>query len=111
MGEKKEINELVTFVVSVLNWLGDSIEDGKISVVEFIVLLNKYSEAKIAVEGIHLIVDEYKSMTDEDKQQLLAYINEQFDIPQDVIESVIESVFELIFKIEDILTSILESRK
>lgn len=85
-----ETKELVSFILSLGNGIGASLEDGKIGVSDVSNFFGAMTLAGPALSGVNAIPGELSDMDDAEKEDLLAFVNEKFDIPQDNIEASIE---------------------
>lgn len=87
----KELKEAVAFGVALGNALGASMEDGDLSYRDVINLWEPMRLASDAIEGASKIMGEAQALSEEGKQELVAYIKDQFDIPDDELEVKIEA--------------------
>jgi len=95
----KELKEFLGFFIGMLNWAGNSLADGKIDWTEKLGLGSKLVDAVKALKGINKIKEEWLSLTSADLEDLHDWINEEFDIPQEMVEEFLEDFVELIFRI------------
>ena len=86
----KELTEILGFTVSLLEALGKSLDDGKIDFTDVTKLWEPISLAGEAIDGASKVLDEIRTMDEAKKAELMAYVQREFDIPQDEIEQKIE---------------------
>ena len=86
----KETKEMLGFILSLGNALGQSLDDKKLDMSDALNFWEPLSKTPEAFEGMSEILSEYKRATPEDLKELHAYAVKEFDIPQDSIELKIE---------------------
>lgn len=99
----KELMEVLELVISISNEIGISLEDGKITSMEYINLFKLMTLVPAAFKDSNKIVNEVKSLNFQDFQDIHQYFVEKFDIPQDNIESVIEKCITIVLKIVELV--------
>ena len=91
----ENIKEVLLFVCKLTDGFVKSLADGKFN---FADALNFYPAAQsfpAAIKDIKQLPAEYKDMDAGEKAQLVAYVQDEFDIPDDKIEEYIERAFAL----------------
>lgn len=94
MSEKgiKEISELVKLLAEIGNGAGKAAEDGKVSWSDALFFSKAVMSAPAAIIGIDEVYSELKDLSAQEKDQLKAQLQSDFDIPQDNVEEVVEKV-------------------
>ena len=91
----KETKEVLEFVISLANSLGESLEDGKISYSDALSLWGPLNKIGDAIEGLNKVAYEIGSMTKEDMDDLIEFAKTELELPQDRVEAMIESALEI----------------
>lgn len=86
----KESKEVLDFVLALGNAAGVSLSDGKIGLEDLSNFFGALTVAGPAFEGIQDVVKEFKDLDKEEAAELVTYVKEKFDIPQDDIEAMVE---------------------
>lgn len=86
----KETQELLGFVIAIGNAAGKSAEDGRVGFDDLMHFFDAYRKASPAFAGISGVPAELKDLDAAEAQALKDYVEEEFDIPQDVVEAVVE---------------------
>lgn len=95
----KETKEVVAFAVALGNGLGNALEDGDIDfadVVDFVGVIRTVGDA---FEGLSELPGELSDLSEVEYQELKAYVEDEFDIPQDMVEGVVEQAFDIGLKV------------
>ena len=95
MADIKETKELVLFISSLGNALGDALEDGEVDWTDLGTLVGVIRTVGPALEGAQEVFSELSDLSEVEYQELLATAQENFDIPQDQLEEYAESAFDL----------------
>jgi hypothetical protein len=90
MPDIKETKEALAFVLSLGNALGTTLADGKITLSEAPQFMGALMAAPAAFQGLTEVPAELKDLDDAEKAELMAFVQSEFDIPNDQIEGVIE---------------------
>lgn len=85
-----ELKEVVAFGVSLGNALGKALEDGKITLTDAGLVVDPLLKAVPAFNGLEQVPAELADLTDEEKAELLQFVSEAFDIPQEKTEALVE---------------------
>lgn len=103
----KETKEVLDFVISLGNALGESMKDGVVDYSDVMNFWEPISKISYAVEGSSDILGEVSDLTLDQMDDLVSHVKDNFDIPQDNIEEIIEesltiglSILSLIGKLE-----------
>ena len=90
MSNLKETKEVLDFVISLGNALGESLEDGEISYSDIMNFWEPISSIADAIEGASEIPSEIAELSQEELADLVEYSKNKFDIPQESVEEIIE---------------------
>lgn len=91
----KETKELIVFVSSLGNALGNALEDGEIDWTDLGSLVGVIRTVGPALEGAQGVLGELSDLSEVEYQELLETAQESFDIPQDKLEEYAEAAFDL----------------
>jgi len=91
----KETKELVLWVASLANVMGEALEDGKISFTELPKFYGPLMNAGKAINGLKELPAELKAVTAEELSMLVEEVKEELDLPQDKVEMIVEKALEL----------------
>lgn len=87
----KETTEMLDLVFKLTGALSSSLEDGKFQVItDAPKFIASAMAAPKAITGANLIPAELTSATEEDRQKLITFARERFDLPDDELEILIE---------------------
>lgn len=89
----QNIKEVMDFAITLAESLSLSLEDGQFDptdVVNFIPTLQKVIPA---FDEIGMVDDEFLDITDEEKEELVEYLQSNLDIADDTVEAFIEAAF------------------
>lgn len=108
MGDKgiKETTELLAAAISLGNSIGLALEDGKISVGDLPAFLSPVLKLPAALAGIDEVPSEMADLSQEEREELYAYVRDNFDIPTDKIEVAIEEGIALASQIHNYITKV-----
>ena len=90
MKNMKQTEEALRFVLSLANVLSDVAADGKFSLVELPKLVGPLRLMPAAIKDAGEIVAEFKDLSKEEVDALVAVFVKEFDLKQDAIEMMIE---------------------
>lgn len=100
MAKAKELKEILSFMCSLANAIGDSTaDDGKISRSEALGMLPLLYDVPSAFGGITEIPSEVGELSQEDIEELAQMVKDELDIPQDKIEEAIEDGIDLCLRL------------
>ena len=85
---------MVSFIASVINGLGRSMEDGIISWWDARYFVDAFQKAAPAMKNANEIIGELKDYSDEERTQLINLFAEDCDLPFEKAEEVCEWLFE-----------------
>ena len=96
----KETIELLEFLFD----LGDATQasladDGKISIGDAPKFFGVVWKAPVAIGGIQNVPKELSDLSEEGKAEVLAYVRQRFDLPDDELELLIEDTLQLGFSL------------
>ena len=106
MADIKETKEMVSFVVCLAEGAALSLEDGKLTPLDFAHFVEALTKAPAAFSGVATIPSELTDLSQEELEELKTQITEEFDIPQDEIEAVIEKALSIGVQIADLIQDI-----
>lgn len=86
----ENLKKLVKFGLDVANKIATDLQDGKITTMEIFGFIPELTEIPDVVKSWPDIAAELKEVSAEERVELLDYIKQNFDIPDDQLESVIE---------------------
>lgn len=86
----KETKEVLDFVVSLAGALASGLEDGKLELVDALGFLPALTKAPAAFGDVSKVPAEFKDMSDEERQALLAYAKAELDFSDDELEQKVE---------------------
>jgi hypothetical protein len=101
-----ELKEMVGFAIAIANAAGKVMEDSKLSLADLRFALDPLKRIAPALDGMDQIPSEIKDLTADEKDELIQFVIDEFEIPQDGIESAIESGLQMVSKIYDILVAL-----
>jgi len=100
-----ELKDVIAFGAGIGNALGKSLEDGKISLGEYVNFIPALLDFPAAVQGFDKVKAEILDIDPEEKIELEQFVKDRFDIAQDDAEEFIEDaigvaldVFEFVNK-------------
>jgi hypothetical protein len=86
----EETKDVIEFVAKLGNGIAESVADGKWSFTDVTNFIPSATKVFSAIEGIDKVDDELLDLDEEEKAELIEFVIEQFDIPQDNAEKIIE---------------------
>ena len=84
----------------------EDLEDGKISISEGMAITWKAIGFVKVVKNFKAIKEEYLNLDDAQKEELVQWFNEEFDIADDNAEEIVETVFESLIKLGGIFSTV-----
>jgi len=84
----------------------EALADGKISISEGVAITWKAIGFVKVVKNFEAIKEEYLNLDDTQKDELIAWFNNEFDIANDNAEEIVEMVFESLIKLGDIFSTV-----
>ena len=91
----KETKDVVSFVVSLGNALGKSLDDGTIDLADSVNLLGPIMALPDAADGFSKVAGEIQAMSAEQRGEIVEMIKRDFDIPQDSVEALVEKAISI----------------
>ena len=91
----KEVKELIGFGISLGERVAKSLEDGELTWTDAFQFVGVLGEANKALQGIGSIPGELADLSEAEKDELVAYVEAEFDIENDKVERAIELGFEI----------------
>lgn len=95
----QETKEMLGFILGLGNALGESLEDGELSITDLPAFVSPLLNAGAAFTGASEIPKELIDLDDAERVELIAYAKETLDIPENCIEDVIECGFDTLAQI------------
>lgn len=90
----KETKELLKFVIGLGMALEKALADGAIGVGDLVSFWSPLMNINDALKDISLVPKELADLSEDEKAELLAYIEQEFDIGNDALEAVIEKALK-----------------
>ena len=81
-------------------------DDGKISISEGVGIAMSAIGLVKAVKNAKPIKDEYLSLTDDDRTDLVAWFAAEFDITDDNVEGIVESIFAALIQLGEVFENL-----
>ncbi len=98
----KETKELVTCILDFMEGIAVSLDnDGEITWTDAINFVSALKSMPRAFDGISEIPTEVGDLTENEVKELVEYVMEEFDIPQDQVENMIERALGIGFAVYD----------
>jgi len=110
MADIKEVKELVVFAARLGNSIDKSISDGKVSVTDIQYLFDPLFVAGQAFNGFAEIPAELADLDDQEAAELVAVIENELDIANDVAEGLAEDGLALAIAIVQFVNKIREAK-
>lgn len=98
----EETKDILAFVMSLGNAVGQSLDDGRMDITDLGNFLQVLTSAPEAISGSSQIAGELKDLSESEKEELLEFVKEEFDIPQDGLEEKIEKYLDLGARLVDV---------
>ncbi len=98
----KETKELLKLGIELQKALTDSLEDGKVNLLDLGEFIPVIAAAGKAIDGIGKVKAELSSMTPDQKAELKAYVSSEFDLSDDQLELLIEDTLNTLLEIYEL---------
>lgn len=95
MSNIKELSEVVSFVCALANGIAESAKDGALTIGDAQYLFPLLSRLPSAVSGFDKIPDELKDLDDSEIEEIKKLVQDELDLPNDVLEASIENSIEV----------------
>lgn len=105
MASIKETKEVLSFVISLANAVGNAAADGEIGFGDIGELYKPMTKAMSALGGLGDVPAEIGDLSVEEMEQLVAMVKEEFDIPEDAVESAVEGGLDVVLKLYKLVKS------
>lgn len=99
----ENLKKSITAILNLVRLAEQSLEDGKISIVEGAKLAVGSFQLWQAVKDYKALYEQYKALTEEEKAELNEWFADEFDLENDDIEFVVEQVFAGLLSFNSIL--------
>lgn len=99
MAKAKELKEILSFMCSLANAIGEASDDGKISRSEALGMLPLLYDVPSAFGGMTEIPAEVSDLSQEDIEELAQMIKDELELPQDKVEEAIEDGIDLCLRL------------
>lgn len=86
----KETKEVVAFILAMTEVVFETASDGRIGLGDAFKFIGVLRKASPAIKDISKVQAELKDLSDAEREDLAAYIQAEFDIPNSMIETYIE---------------------
>ena len=86
----QETKELLEFGFKLQQGIVNSLEDGKMTGMDLPSFFPAIMSSTKGIGGIQKVGAELMDLTEEEKQELLTFVREKFDLPDDQLEELIE---------------------
>ena len=101
----KETKEVLAFVLSLANAAGNASADGEVTFGDITELYKPLTKAMTALNGMGEVASEMGELSQDEMDELVAYVKEELDLPQDGIESMVESGMDVVLKLYKLVSS------
>ena len=98
MGEKfgiEELKDIISFGAELGNGLGKSLEDDKITLGDAVNFIPALTAIPSAISGFSDVKKELDDLDEAEKEELLSYFRNKFDIPQEQTEAFVEDALKI----------------
>lgn len=102
----EKLKLVIGFGIGLFRDLKIKLEDGKLSFPEVIDLLGWLGDLGQIIVNITAIKNAYKNLKPEEKQTLIIYFKDEFDLENDKVEVLIESFFEILLAFSSVFAVI-----
>lgn len=99
----KELKELTSFVVALVQAIVSSLEDGKVGLSDLWKLFAVLRKAAPAFKNVAAIRLELADLSDAEKDELRKLIEEEFDLSNNVLEGFIEEALKAAISLLDLI--------
>ena len=104
----KELKEVLDFILSTANAVGKSLEDGNVSVFDIMHFVDPAMLAVEAFRDMPKALTEFDNLTDDAKEDLYDYIDENFDIDTAHIEPIVEKCLHAAIALGDVICDFID---
>jgi len=101
----KETKEVLAFILSLGNALGVSMDDGKIDLGDVVNFFDVLKTAPAALTGLDSLVGEISDLDKKEKDELVSFARNKFQIPQKDVEKFLEGALDLAARLFDLVDS------
>jgi len=106
--ENKQLKEVLAFILATANAVGKSLEDGNVSVFDVMHFIDPAMLAVDAFRDIQKALDEFDSLTDQGKEDIYDYIDENFDIDIDCVEPLVQKCLKAAVALGDVICDFMD---
>lgn len=99
----KEFKELLAFVIALVAATASSLDDGKLTAFDLMKFFKALMKAAPAFSGLHLLGDEIRDLSEEEKAELTAFVAAELEIENEMVEQYIEQAFAVIISLITLL--------
>jgi hypothetical protein len=100
----KETKEMLCFVLCLGEAIVSSLKDGKIGFGDLMHFFKAFQEAGPALGNSHLIVKEILDLSEKEKKELMAFVQAEFDLENDLIETYVEKGISVVIELISLLS-------
>jgi hypothetical protein len=97
------LKALLSFVISLVVAITESLEDGKLSLSDLFKFFNALKKAIPAFRGISQIRSEIQDLSDAEKTELSAQLAEELELKNETVEQYIEEALKMAIALLDLL--------
>lgn len=102
----KNTKELVDFAIGLGNAAGLAASDGKIDISDIALFITPLKDAGPALADMNQIIPELTDLSVEERQELLAHVEQKFNIPQEKIEEVVEAGLGVLAQVHRVIVAL-----
>lgn len=95
----QETKEVLKVAAEIGNGVGIALQDGKFELSELALFVGALIDLPNAIQGIQQVPVELKDLDETERLELLNYMRDQFDIPQDETEEAVEDHVEFLLSL------------
>lgn len=96
----------VKFAIGLANQVTEVMKDGKFSWTEGFSFVDELQEGAVVIKTGKQIVEELKELSVEERTELNAYVQSEFDIADDRVEKIVEDSLGIAFSIVSLIASL-----
>ena len=99
MAEVKELKEAIGFMCALANGIGEAAKDGEATLGDAAHLVPLLYKLPGAVDGMGKIDDEAADLSQDEIDELVKYVKDELDLPQDKVEMAVEEALVLVVQL------------
>ena len=102
----ENLKDALATVINIAEKTDDALIDGKISISEGVGIAFSAIGLIKVVKNIKPIVDDYKALTEDQKDELVEWFTFEFDLENDNVESIVELIFTALLNLGNVFDSL-----